>query len=742
MIKKYGRVLMAGTLTASMILMTACTGTAGNASSASTSSTVSGTTIAADGDETGSVSTLEVTSDMSNFKDSDEYTDWSSGTYTSIAGNGSSVSVSGTGVTYSGCDVTITQPGTYVFSGTIDEGSITVKATDTSKVRIVLNGVTITNSDGPVISSVTADKLVISLEKGTENTLTDGTSYADEDQTAVIYSKTDLVFNGDGSLTVNANYKDAVCSKDDLRIVSGTYTVTAADDGFIGKDRLEIKDGTFSVTCGGDAFKSTNDEDTTLGYTYIENGTFTIASGDEAFQAETGIYIADGTYDITTGGGSANASGHTDQMGGGSFGGNKPDGGTTPGTGDTSGSGSSQNSGSSQGGNNSQGGFGTGTFAGGPGPQMNQSSQADSGSTTDTQSSALLETAAGTSSSAAASGTEDTDTDTDTAAAAGKGIKANGTITIDGGSFTMDTVDDSIHSNYAIVINGGTFSISSGDDGIHADETLTVNDGDITVAKSYEGLESALITINGGNISATASDDGINAAGGDASTDSTAAGTTDSTAAGTTDSTADTSGSSTSAQTKTMGGGMAGGMQSDSTGYLVINGGTIYVNAGGDGLDANSTITQTGGDIVVDGPTDDGNGALDYGTEYKMTGGSVLAIGSSGMLQAVSDDSTVKCLTVVYSSSQEAGTVITVKDSSGNTVFTQTAAKQYDSFVYAGDNLKEGETYTVYSNDTQLCTVTLSGTVTTVDDSGNATTAGTMGGGTNGGMGGGHMGRS
>jgi len=730
---KYGRVLMAGTLTASMILMTACSGTAGNTSSAGTSSTVSGTTIAADGDETESVSTLEVTSDMSNFKDSDEYTDWSSGTYTSIAGNGSSVSVSGTGVTYSGCDVTITQPGTYVFSGTIDEGSITVKATDTSKVRIVLNGVTMTNSDGPVISSVTADKLIISLEKGTENTLTDGADYADEDLTAVIYSKTDLVFNGAGSLTVNANYKDAVCSKDDLRIVSGTYTVTAADDGFIGKDRLEIKDGTFSVTCGGDAFKSTNDEDTTLGYTYIENGTFTIISGDEAFQAETGIYIADGTYDITTGGGSANAAGHTDQMGGGSFGGNRPDGGTTPGTGDTSGSGSSQNSGSSQGGNNSQGGFGTGTFAGGPGPQMNQSSSTDSGSTTDTQSSAVLETAAGTSSAAAASGTEDTDTDTDTAAAAGKGIKANGTITIDGGTFTMDTVDDSIHSNYAIVINGGTFSISSGDDGIHADETLTVNDGDITVAKSYEGLESALITINGGNISATASDDGINAAGGDASTDSTAGGTTDSTA--------DTSGSSTSAQTKTMG-GMAGGMQSDSTGYLVINGGTIYVNAGGDGLDANSTITQTGGDIVVDGPTDDGNGALDYGTEYKMAGGSVLAIGSSGMLQAVSDDSTVKCLTVVYSSSQEAGTVITVKDSAGNAVFTQTAAKQYDSFVYAGDNLKEGETYTVYSDDTQLFTVTLSGTVTTVDDSGNATTAGTMGGGTNGGMGGGHMGRS
>lgn len=178
-----------------------------------------------------------------------------------------------------------------------------------------------------------------------------------------------------------------------------------------------------------------------------------------------------------------------------------------------------------------------------------------------------------------------------------------------------------------------------------------------------------------------------------------------------------------------------GGMASSSSGYLVINGGTIYVNAGGDGLDANTSITQTGGDVTVDGPTDSGNGALDYDTEYNMTGGSVLAVGSSGMLQAISDDSTVKCLTVIYSQSQAAGTVITLKDSSGNTVFTDTAAKQYDSFVYAGPNLTEGAAYTLYSGDTQLCTVTLSGTVTTVDDSGNATSAGGMGGGQMGGHG-------
>ena len=185
--------------------------------------------------------------------------------------------------------------------------------------------------------------------------------------------------------------------------------------------------------------------------------------------------------------------------------------------------------------------------------------------------------------------------------------------------------------------------------------------------------------------------------------------------------------------------GMGGGMESDSTGYLTISGGTIYVNADGDGLDANTSITQSGGDVIVDGPENSGNGALDYGTEYNMTGGSVLAIGASGMMQTISDDSTVKCLAVVYSDTQSAGTEITVKDASGNVIFSQKAAKSYGSFVYADSSLKEGGTYTVYSDGTQLCTVTLSGTVTTVDDSGSSTTAG-MGGNMGGGMGGMHGG--
>ena len=169
-------------------------------------------------------------------------------------------------------------------------------------------------------------------------------------------------------------------------------------------------------------------------------------------------------------------------------------------------------------------------------------------------------------------------------------------------------------------------------------------------------------------------------------------------------------------------------MASSSSGYLTINGGTIYVNASGDGLDANTSITQTGGDVTVEGPTDSANGALDYGTEYNMTGGSLVAIGSSGMLQQISDDSSETALTVVFSSAQAAGTEITLKDSSGSTLASLTTTKEAATVEFAGSGLTDGETCSLYADGTKLCDITLSGTVTTVNDSGESTTTGGMGG--------------
>lgn len=106
---------------------------------------------------------------MITIKDDDVYTNWASGSYTSIALSNDSVSVNGDGVTYEGTKITITSGGTYVFTGTLTDGSITVSTQKTEDVRIILNGVDITCSDGPAINVAEADKVTISLEKGTDS---------------------------------------------------------------------------------------------------------------------------------------------------------------------------------------------------------------------------------------------------------------------------------------------------------------------------------------------------------------------------------------------------------------------------------------------------------------------------------------------------------------------------------------------------------------------------------------------
>ncbi len=305
----------------------------------------------------------------------------------------------------------------------------------------------------------------------------------------------------------------------------------------------------------------------------------------------------------------------------------------------------------------------------------------------------------------------------------GKGLKSTnsdedglGFIYIENGTFNIDTEDDAIHGATAVWIVDGTYTISSGDDGIHGDETLTIDGGTINVEESVEGLEAAEIVLNGGTISVNASDDGINAAGGNEEE------------SGSSNDDGDISGMR-----------MGGGMMSTSDGYLYINGGDIYVSADGDGLDANCSIYQTGGDVIVEGPTNSGNGTLDYDQEYLMTGGSLLGSGSTGMLQTISNSSSVYSLTVIYNSQQSAGSTYTLQDSEGNVITTYSPSKTYSAVTFASEALEADATYSIYSGDTKLCDVTLDSTNKMVDESGSDTSAGmgvgNMGGGR--GMGGG-----
>lgn len=258
-----------------------------------------------------------------------------------------------------------------------------------------------------------------------------------------------------------------------------------------------------------------------------------------------------------------------------------------------------------------------------------------------------------------------------------KGIKGLVSVTVDGGVFTIDSADDAIHSNDSLTINGGDFTLATDDDALHADASLTINDGIIRITQSYEGIESASITINGGDISLVSSDDGINVANGN-----------------------DGSG---------MGQGMQpggrpgrGGAASQQTftytgsNYLYIHGGVIVVEAGGDGIDVNGAIEMTDGLVIVNGPVENMNGALDYDGGFTISGGTLVAAGSAGMAQAPGAYSSQNSLLLNFPSALPVGTVIHIENGDGDDLLTMAPLKTFQSLVFSSPDLDNGVDVEVY----------------------------------------------
>lgn len=438
----------------------------------------------------------------------------------------------------------ITQSGTYHLTGSLTDGLIVVNAPKDAVVRLILDNASIENSNGPAIACYTADDLVIELVG--DNHLSDGTKYStdyDEDVTGAIYSKDDLTFQGDGSLTITANYQDGIVSKDDLKFNGGTYNIKSADDGIRGKDSVYIVNGNFAINSSGDAIKSTNETTAGKGFILVEQGTFALTSTDKA-------------------------------------------------------------------------------------------------------------------------------------------LKAVNSILIYGGTFHINSTDDAIHSNNYIGILGGDFTISSGDDGIHADKELIIDAGHIDIQKSYEGLEAQAITINGGEISVVASDDGINAGGG--------------------------------ADASAMNRPGANNFDSDDQCVLTFNGGTTYVNAAGDGVDSNGYIYFNGGTVTIDGPTSNGDGALDSGISIQQNGGTVIAVGASGMAETLGSSSSIYNASIYFAGTQPAGTTIEIKDAADSTLIRHKSAKSFSHLAVGTPDFKSGNTYTIYLGGTLYESFTISGITTTV----------------------------
>ena len=527
------------------------------------------------------------------------------------------------GVVIKGQTVTITAEGTYIFSGTLSEGQIVVDA-DNAKVQIVFDNVDITCASSAAVYVKSAEKVFVTLAEGSQNTLRNTDEYVaidDNNIDAVIFAKSDLTLNGTGSLTIISAEGHGIVSKDDLKITGGTYDITAAGHALSGKDSVRIADGTFILTAEKDGIHAENADDEEKGYIYIADGDFTITSDGDGMDASNIVQIEDGTLDITAGGGAANnLKTHESDMPGGP-GGGMPQNGEKP-------------DGESM-------------------PQMGEKPDGEN---------------------------MPQDTTTDESGTSTKGIKAGGSMYLNGGTYQIDSADDSIHSNANITIADGTYTLATGDDGVHADDALIVNGGTITVTESYEGLEGLTVTINDGTIDITARDDGINTAGG---TDQSGFGTFGDHFKG-----MDSADDETEETT-------------DNEMWMELNGGYIHILAGGDGVDSNGDLTINGGEIYIDGPSDNGNSAIDYGDRSSayVNGGTLVAIGSSGMAEVMSDSSKQKVLMVKLGEQMEAGNVV-LTDSEGNVIVSYTALKTYDCVIISTAEVESGATYTLTTSGT------------------------------------------
>lgn len=562
--------------------------------------------VTTDDNETSSVTPVEtdfekLNSDM--FTDRDCETDYDTANTIRIELKDNSATASDSSVKISGSTITITKDVTYIISGTLTDGMIIIDAPDTAKMQVVLKGVDITSKTSSPLYIKEADKVFITLVG--ENSLTSGESFTvvdDNNIDGAVFSKQDLTFNGEGSLTVSSPAGHGIVCKDDLVFTGGSYIITSASHGIEANDSVRIKDATISADVGKDGIHAENSEDAEKGFVFIESGTLKIESEGDGISSSSFLKIAGGNFLINAGGGYENGTKeHSDNFG--KFGGGGGmHGGMKPGAGGNEGM----------------------------------------------------------------SFTTVTETAEDDSSSSMKGIKSGGSMLISGGTFTIDSADDAIHSNLSATVNGGTFQIASGDDAVHAEDTLTVTDGKFNITNSYEGLEALHITVSGGDIKLKATDDGLNAAGG-------------------------TDNSGTGGRDKMFGGG--GGMSSNSNGTILISGGTLYVNASGDGIDSNGTLEITGGNTTVVGPTQGDTATLDYDKTGTITGGTFIGTGASNMAQSFS--SSKQGVIAVSVGNQTAETEIILKDKNGKEILSFAPELSFQAVILSTPELKSGETYTV-----------------------------------------------
>ncbi len=565
-----------------------------------------------------------------------------------------------------------------------------------SKYTLVLDGLTLTNPDGPAINLQSGKKCNIILNAGTRNALTDGSVYASgtEDQKGTLFSEGQLEFEGTGTLEVKSISNHAVCSDDYINIKSGTINIQgAAKDGIHSNDYFSMSGGALIINSGGDGIECEG------GYVSISGGSITInntIADVNGIVCDSTLTISGGIIKITEAGIQAKGIKSAKKMSltGGDI------------TVSISGGVYLQAAGSGfnpaysaaiksdeeveAGGSNLTISC---TGNGNKGITATKSVVITSGSISVTNSGAgaIYKTSTGvTDSYNATCVTSDGSVSilggsltTSSSGAGGRGITSDGTIVIGdtngspivkvtttGAKFLISGSGQNaeyceakaVKADGAITINKGTINISSADDGIKSKTSVTINGGDVIVSNSVEGIESVFVTVNNGNVNVLASNDGIN----------------------------------------TSKGTVNGGTESNDGSSFTINGGYVVSGAlQGDAMDSNGNVAMTGGTLILHGPPSAPEEAIDFNGTFNISGGFFIAAGTnSNMNKPMSSSSTQYGMYALTTSVVSTGSVFRIQDSNGNDLVTFKPVRNAYSFLFSSPSLKTGTSYSVYTGGT------------------------------------------